>query len=167
MCIEYTTKYKHITLCEDCASEKDWKDFLPTIYVTSKGLLIKDALVDSGIRIDPTYNVVVSKIENPIYQKSSIKVDIVDGCLASHFGVIEDVECFGISISMDLHVILLKGSSCSLVLVRPWMQELHVIHDWSIMNLSPSKGFNIFYDLYLQRITKCIKEIESSTDNSK
>ena len=67
---------------------------------------------------------------------------------------------------MDLHVILIKGPSYSLILVRPWMQELHVIHDWSIMNLSPSKGFNIFYDLYLQQLIKCIKEKESSICNS-
>ena len=71
--------------------------------------------------------------------------------LVSHFEVIEDVviQCFGISISMDLHVILIKGPSYSLILVRPWMQELHVIHDWRIMNLSPSKVFNIFCNLYL------------------
>ena len=45
------------------------------------------------------------------------------------------------------------------------MQELHVIYDWSIMNLSASKGVNIFYDLYLQQLIKCIKEKESSIDN--
>ena len=49
-CIEYTTKYKDITLCEDCASERS-KDIQPTILLTIKGLLIKDSLVDSGIRI--------------------------------------------------------------------------------------------------------------------
>ena len=54
---------------------------------------------------------------------------MIDGGLVTCFGVIEDVviQCFGISISMDLHVILIKGPSYSLILVRPWMQELHVI----------------------------------------
>ena len=119
--------------------------------VTVKCLLIEDALVDSGIRIDPMSNVIMSTIGNPIYQKSSTRVDIVDGHLGSHFGVIEDVvECFGISISVDLHIILLKGPSCSLVLVRPWMQELTIIQKWSMMKLSQSNGFDIFYDLYLQ-----------------
>ena len=100
---------------------KHRKDIQPTISVIVKGILIKDALIDSAIRIDYTSNVILSKIGNPIYQKSSIRVDIVDRHLASCFEVIEDVviECFGISISMDLHVIILKGSSCSLVLVRP------------------------------------------------
>ena len=48
-------------------------------------------------------------------------------------GIIEDVilECFGICISMDFHVIPLKGPSYSLLLGRPWMQELNVIQDWS------------------------------------
>ena len=131
---------------------KDRKDIQPTISVTVKGLLVKDALVDSCIRINLTSNAVVSKIGNPIYQKSPTRVDIVDKHLASCFGVIEDVvsECFGMTISMDLHVILLKGPSCSLVLVRPWMQDIHVIQNWSMMKLSPSKEFNIFYDLYLK-----------------
>ena len=94
----------------------------------------------------------MSTIGNAIYPNSSTKVDIVDKCLVSRFGVIENVviKCFGISISMDLHVILLKGPSCSLVLERSWMQGLHVIQDWSMMNLSSSTRFNIFYDLYLQ-----------------
>ena len=35
------------------------------------------------------------------------------------------------------------------------------------MNLSPSKGFNIIYNLYLQQQIKCIKEKESSIDNGK
>ena len=35
------------------------------------------------------------------------------------------------------------------------------------MNLSPSQGFDIFYDLYLQQLIKCIKEKESSIDNGK
>ena len=35
------------------------------------------------------------------------------------------------------------------------------------MNLSPSKGFNIFYDLYLQQLIKYIKENESSINNGK
>ena len=54
---------------------------------------------------------------------------MVDEGLVSRFGVIEDVviHCFGISISMDLHVILLEGPSYCLVLVRHGMQELHVI----------------------------------------
>ena len=37
-----------------------------------------------------------------------------------------------------------------------------------MMKLSPSKGFNIFHDFYLQRVIKCIKEKEtSSIDNGK
>ena len=94
---------------------------------------------------------------------------MVDKGLIRSSGVIEDkvIDVFGISISMDLHVILIKGPSYSLILVRPWIQELHVIHDWSIMNLSPSKGFNIFYNLHLQRLIKCIKEKESSINNGK
>ena len=156
-CIKPSIKTLHGTRIVEV---KDRKDIQPTISVTVKGLLVKDALVDSCIRINLTSNAVVSKIGNPIYQKSPTRVDIVDKHLASCFGVIEDVvsECFGMTISMDLHVILLKGPSCSLVLVRPWIEELHVIHDWSIMNLSPSKGFNIFYDLYLQQLIKCMKE---------
>ena len=142
------------------------KDIRPTILVTIIGLLIKDSLVDSDIRIGPTSKVVVSKIGNLDYQKSATKVDMGDGGLTSHFGFIEGVsiECFGISISMDLHVILLKGHPI-LVLGRPWMQELHIIKYWSIMNLSQSKGFNIFYDLYLKSVIKCIKVKESSINN--
>ena len=68
---------------------------------------------------------------------------------------------------MDLHLILRKRPSCSLVLVRPWMQELHAIQDWSMIKLSPSKGFNTFYDLHLQRVIKCRKEKETSIDNGK
>ena len=150
-CIEYTTKDKDITLWRIV---QGW----PTILVTFKGLLINNPLGDIEFRIDPTFNVLVSEIGNLIYQRSSTKVDILDRCLASHFGVIEKVafECFDISISMDLHVIILEVPSCSLVLVRPWMQELRVIQNWSMMKLSPSKGRNIFYDLYLQREIKCI-----------
>ena len=61
---------------------------------------------------------------------------MIDGGLVTCFGIIEDVviQCFGISISMDLHVIFIKVQSYSLILVRPWMEEFHVIHDWSIMN---------------------------------
>ena len=114
-CIEYTTKDKDITLWRIV---QGW----PTILVTFKGLLINNPLGDIEFRIDPTFNVLVSEIGNLIYQKSCTKVDIDDVCLASHFGVIEDVECFGTSISMDLHIILLKWPSCSLVLVQPWMQ---------------------------------------------
>ena len=68
----------------------------------------------------------MSKIGNPIYQKSSTRVDIVDKHLASWFGIIKElvIECFGMTISMYLHVILLKGPSYSLVIVRPWMQKL-------------------------------------------
>ena len=47
----------------------------PTISVTMKGLLIKDALVNNGIRIDPSSNIIVSKIGNPICQKSSNMVE--------------------------------------------------------------------------------------------
>ena len=36
-----------------------------------------------------------------------------------------------------------------------------------MMKLSPSKGFNIFYNLYLQRVIKCIKEMETSIDYGK
>ena len=134
-----------------------------------KGLITKDALVNSGIRIGSSSNLIVNKIGNSICQKSSNKVDMIDGGFLARFGVIEDVviQRFGISISMDLHVILIKGPSYSLILVRPWMQELHVIHDWRIMNLSPSKVFNIVYDLYLQQLIKCIKEKESSINNGK
>ena len=55
------------------------KDIRPTILVTIIGLLIKDSLVDSDIRIGPTSKVVVSKIGNLIYQKSATKVEMVDG----------------------------------------------------------------------------------------
>ena len=94
-----------------------------------KGLITKDALVNSGIRIGPSSNLIVSKIGKPICQKSPTKVDMIDGGLVTCFEVIEDVviQCFGISISMDLHVILLEGPSYCLVLVRHGMQELHVI----------------------------------------
>ena len=113
--------------------------------------------------------VVVSKIGNPLCQKSSTKVDVVDVVLISCFGVIKDVimECFGIlSIFVDLHVIPLKGPSYSLVLVRPSMQDLN---DWSngIVNLSSLEGLKIFDDMRLQRVIKCAKEKESSTYNSK
>ena len=39
---------------------EDRNDIRPTISVIINHLLIKDTLVDSGIRIDPTSNVVVS-----------------------------------------------------------------------------------------------------------
>ena len=115
--------------CERIVEVKDRKNIWLTNSVTIKNLLVKHALVDSGIRFGPASNVVVSKIGNPIYQKSSTRVDIIDRHLTYCFGVIEDdvIECFGMTISMDLHVILLNVPSCSLVLVRPWMQELHVI----------------------------------------
>ena len=98
---------------------KDQKDIRPTILLTIKGLLIKDSLVDRGIRIGPTFNVILSKTRNPICQESSTKVNIIDKGLVSHLGAIEDVviQCFGISISMDLYVVLLKGSSYALVLI--------------------------------------------------
>ena len=86
-----------------------------------KGLLINNALVNSGIRIGSSSNLIVNKIGNSICQKSSNKVDMIDGGFLARFGVIEDVviQRFGISISMDLHVILIKGPSYSLILVRP------------------------------------------------
>ena len=154
--------------CAKIVQVKNRKDIRPTISVTINGLLIMDALVDSDIRIDPTSNVIVSKIGNPIYPESSTKIDIVDGHLASCSRFMEDVviEYFGMSISMDLHVIL-KGTSCSLVLVRPCMQELHVIQDWTMINLSSWKGFNIFYDMYQQRVIKGIKGKETSNDYGK
>ena len=45
---------------------KERKDIRPTISVTMKGLIIKDALVNSGIRIGPSSNLIVSKIGNSI-----------------------------------------------------------------------------------------------------
>ena len=80
--------------------------------------LIKDALVNNGTRIDPSSNVIVSKIGNPICQKSS---NMVDKGLVHCLGATKDkvIDFFGISISMDLHVILIKGPSYSLILVRP------------------------------------------------
>ena len=147
---EHMSKYQNSALCK-AVRVKEWKDIRPLILVTMKSLLINDVLVYSSIRIDPTSNVVVSKIGNSNNQKSSTRIDIVDWHLASCFGIIEDVfiECFDISISMDLHVIILEVPSCSLVLVRPWMQELLVIQHRSMINLLPSKRFNLFYDLYL------------------
>ena len=128
------------------------------------------ALVDSGARISLISEVLVTKIGIPICKKSSAKVVVVDGGLVPCLGIIEDVviECFGISISMDFHVIPLKGPSYSLVLGRPWMQELNVIQDWSngIMTLSPSEGFKIFYGMHLQRVIKGEKEKESSSYNN-
>ena len=46
--------------------------------------------------------------------------------------MVEDVviKCCGVRISIDFHVIPLKGASYSLVLGRPWMQELNVVQDW-------------------------------------
>ena len=59
-----------------------------------------------------------------------------------------------VSISMDFHVISLKGPSYSLVLGRPWMQELNVVQDWSkgLMTMTPSKGVDIHYDMRQQRL---------------
>ena len=47
------------------------KDIRPTISVTMKGLIIKDALVNSGIRIGPSSNLIVSKIEK-LFVKSCL-----------------------------------------------------------------------------------------------
>ena len=81
----------------------------------------------------------------------------------------EDViKCFGISISRDSHVILLKGPSCSLVLVRPWMQELHVIYKiglwWTYQH---QRGLTSCTTWNLQRAFKFIKEKETSINNGK
>ena len=40
-----------------------------------KVLLISKGLINNGIRIGPSSNFIVSKIGNPIFQKSSKKVD--------------------------------------------------------------------------------------------
>ena len=80
-----------------------------------------DALVVSGARISLISEVLVTKIAIPICKKLSAKVVVTDGGLVPCLGIIEDVviECFGISISMDFHVIPLKGPSYSLVLGKP------------------------------------------------
>ena len=98
---------------------EDRKDIRPTIPVSIKGFHIKDALVDSGVRV---------------------------------------------SISMDFHVISLKGPSYSLVLGRPWMQELNVVQDWSkgLMTMTPSKGVDIHYDMRQQQLIE--KEEDGITD---
>ena len=98
---------------------EDRKDIRPTIPVSIKGFHIKDALVDSGVRV---------------------------------------------SISMDFHVISLKGPSYSLVLGRPWMQELNVVQDWSkgLMTITPSKGVSIHYDMRQQRLIE--KEEDGITE---
>ena len=61
--------------------------------------LIKDALVNNGTRIDPSSNVIVSKIGNPICQKSS---NMVDKGLVPCLRAIEDkaIIFFGISVSI-------------------------------------------------------------------
>ena len=108
---------------------KDQKDIWPTILIDMKGLLIEDALVDSDARISLISNVVVTNIWISICKMSSTKVIVANRGLVPCFGVIEDVviECFGISISwMYFHVIPRKGPSHSLLLGRPWMQELNV-----------------------------------------
>ena len=70
---------------------KEQKDIRPTISVTMKCLITKDALVNSGIRIGPSSSLVVIKIGNSICQKSFTKVDMIDGGLVARFGVIEDI----------------------------------------------------------------------------
>ena len=70
---------------------KERKDIRPT-SVTMKGILIKDALVSSGIRTGPSSNVIVRKIGNPICQKLSNKVD---RGLVPCLGAIEDMAVFG------------------------------------------------------------------------
>ena len=47
------------------------------------------------------------------------------------------------------------------------MQELNIVHDWSngIMTLSPLEGFNIFYDMHLQRVIKDAKEKDLTSYN--
>ena len=128
-------------------------------------------MVNSGARISPVSEVLVTKIGIPICKKSSAKVVVDDGGLVPFLGIIEDVviECYGISISMDFHVIHLKGPPYSLVLGRPWLQELNVIQDWSnrIMTLSPSQGFNIVYDMRLQQVIKGEKDNSSEQQKGK
>ena len=145
---------------------KERKDIRPTIPVTIKGYLIKDALVDSGARINLISETVINRIGIPICKTSSTKVAIADGGLVPCLGIVEDViiECFGVCISMDFHVIPLKGPSYSFVLRRPWMQELNVVQDWSngLMTLAPSEGVNITYDMHLQRVVKDGKDRGSS-----
>ena len=150
---KHTTKYKDPTLCGH-VQVKVRKDIRPTIPVTIKGYLIKDALVDSGARISFISETVINRIGIPICKTSSAKVAIADGGLVPCLGIVEDViiECFGVCISIDFHVIPLKGPSYSLVLGRPWMQELNVVQDWSngLMTLAPSEGVNITYDMRIQ-----------------
>ena len=144
---------------------KERKDIRPTIPVSIKGYIVKDALVDSGARISLISEVLISKLDIPICKSSSAKVAVADGGLVPCMGIIEDVilECFGICISMDFHVIPLKGPSYSLVLGRPWMQELNVIQDWSngLMTLAPSESVNIVYDMRLQQVIKGARENNS------
>ena len=171
MSIEYTNESIRMYHYAGVVQVKDRKDIRPTIPVTIKGFLIKDALVDSGARISLISEVLVTKIGIPICKKSSTKVVVVDGGLVPCLGIIEDmvIYCFGISISMHFHVMHLKGPSFSLVLGRPWMQELNVIQDWSngIMTLSPSQGFNIVYDMRLQQVIKGEKDNSSEQQKGK
>ena len=67
MSICQSTKTVH---CAGVVRVKERKDIRPT-SVTMKGILIKDALVSSGIRTGPSSNVIVRKIGNPICQKFS------------------------------------------------------------------------------------------------
>ena len=141
---------------------KERKDIRPTIPVTIKGYLIKDSLVDSGARISLISVIAINRVGISICKTSSAKVAVADGGLVPCLGIVEDViiECFGVCISMDFHVIPLKGPSYSLVLRRPWMQELNVVQDWSngLMTLASSEGVNITYDMHLQRVVKDGKE---------
>ena len=135
---------------------EDRKDIRPTILVSIKGSHIKDALVDSGARVSLISEFVVNKVGILISRSSSARVPVADGGVVHCIGIVEDVvmKCFGVSISMDFHVIPLKGPSYSLVLGRPWMQELNVVQDWSkgLMTITPSKGLSIHYDMQQQRL---------------
>ena len=70
---------------------KERKDIRPTISITMKGFIIKDALINSGIRIGLSSKLIVREIGNSICQKSFTKVDMIDGGLVARFGVIEDI----------------------------------------------------------------------------
>ena len=85
--------------------------------MSTKGYIVKDALVDNGARISLISEVLLSKLGIPICKSSSMKVVVADRGLVPCMGIIEDVilGCFGICISMDFHVIPLRGPSYSLM----------------------------------------------------
>ena len=145
---------------------EDRKDICSTILVSIKGFHIKDALVDSGARVSLISELVVNKVGMPISRSSSARVAVADGGVVHCIGIVEDaiIKCFGVSISMDFHVIALKGPSYSLVLGRPWMQELNVVQDWSkgLITMTPSKGVDIHHDMRQQRLVE--KEEDGITE---